>query len=364
MTLLLAYHGGEYILFAADKFSYNATNDVLDSLMDNRLILNSENFARFVEVTGRNSDIKILQIDEFKAVMVGGTGRLKLSTEDLFNQEKLVSKLKTIKQHDHLTVYYGEYQKENDRCILTRIVYHNGLISEQPFNFNNVGLFDFSEEIENVFFTEFHSKFYDAQTIKDKVKVLNDFYNRISNLYHSLVDGTPAIAVIDKEGFRLLQGNKESNVYIGTRDTWSTKDEQVNINSTQKVTATCTEWFGIGSTQVFDAIPQLAHRFLEVSIEGKVNVSGSATVRGQVRVGFSSDGGSNYTWFNGPDFTETSWTRKNWAFDYTGPKNTQILVNFEFRLCVDIGDGNMNEFYVRNPIIEKRSAYTYRDELP
>jgi len=202
MTLLLAYHGGDFILFAADKFGYDIMDESLDLLLDGQITLNSENFGQYVK--GTFPDLKIFQISESKMIMHGGTvGQLTIT--DLFDREKLLEKLRTLTDKKfHITVYFAE-RRESGECVLIKVTCHNGAISQIWINPGTIYIFSFSEEIEKIFLTQFKEQFWAAQTIEDKISILTDFYNKIHDLYHGLAGGIIQVAKVDKGGFKWLR---------------------------------------------------------------------------------------------------------------------------------------------------------------
>lgn len=201
--MIVSYTPDE-ILFASDTFRYYLKSDTVKAVLEHTLEINHKNFKEHIEKIEFNKP-KIHKITRNTGLIAGGDGRLNDVIQNL-NKRKNIPKqiMERLEQYDHeafwschvATVRKGKVQ-------LTSIFYKNGKITTKQHIKDNISLDSFAPEMKDIFFKKYVMQFYISNT-QEKIKILNEFFNEITELFNKLAGGNPKIAKIDSEGFKWI----------------------------------------------------------------------------------------------------------------------------------------------------------------
>lgn len=206
MTIMIVSYTPKQILFASDTFRYYLKPDTVKAVLEHTLEINHTNFKEHIETIEFNKS-KIHRITRNVGLCCGGDGTFSDIIQNL-NKRKSITKqiLKRLKQKqcDHkafwschvATVRKGKVQ-------LTSIFYKNGKITTKQHTKDNIEFSSFTPEMKDIFFKKYVMLFY-ISNIKQKIQVVNEFFNEITELFNNLAGGEPKIAKIDSEGFQWI----------------------------------------------------------------------------------------------------------------------------------------------------------------
>jgi hypothetical protein len=87
---------------------------------------------------------------------------------------------------------------------LTSITYKNGEIETKEQTTDNIWFDSFAPEIKEIFFKKYINLFYLAST-QEKIKIINEFFKEVTELFGGLAGGKAEIAVLNDQGFQWIR---------------------------------------------------------------------------------------------------------------------------------------------------------------
>lgn len=205
MTICITTFNPEQLVFACDQLTYHWKNNFLEDFFNGKIKFDHTNLKTYIKRVEK-SEPKIIQLNSHMAIMRGGDVKLNSVVEDLKKaniKQQIIQRLKQLNITPSIwECAIGQFTK--NKCCVEFISYHNGIIKTEQHIIGQT-INSLSQEIVDIFQKEYATNLFFAETNTEKIRILNQFFNKITELYDGLAGGTPIIAIINREGFKWLQ---------------------------------------------------------------------------------------------------------------------------------------------------------------
>lgn len=240
MTIIgVAFTPKETFCFS-DRLRYYLTENTAEDVLNHRLEIDHTNLKEHIESYETNAP-KIHKITKNIALVSGGDGRFTDIIEGLNTRKNTVTQiLQRLKRKGKLNAYWNCHIAQLGK--LTSIRYKNGEIELKEQTTDNIWFDSFAPEIKEIFFKKYINFFYLATT-QEKIKIVNEFFKEVTELFGGLAGGKAEIAILNEQGVQWIR-TQNFTTYASN---WC--PEKIETVSTTVYAWSSTDWTDILSLQ-------------------------------------------------------------------------------------------------------------------
>lgn len=247
MTVLVVSYTASEIVLVSDEFKYVLKNGVLGDVLSRKLEITHTNLNEHVERIERDS-FKIHPLTQNMALCCSGDTSFSDIIQDLNVCEdvsvQILARLQNKNLNAFWTCHIAKFNEQTGKAELTSIIYDRGTIKTKESTQGNISLDSFAPETADLFFKKYVMDFYISNT-EEKVKIIQEFFKEITEIFDGNAGGIPIIAKIDKDGFRWVSRPKLLPVqnFTNYSSTWC--PEKLETLSTTSVSWSSTDWTNV-----------------------------------------------------------------------------------------------------------------------
>ena len=210
MTIIIVSYTAQEIVLVSDSFKYVLKDGVLEDVLGHKLEITHANLNEHVERIERDS-FKIHPLTRNMAVCCSGDSSFGDIIQHLNVREDIPKQILARLENKKLTVFWtchvARFNEKTGKAELTSIVYDRGTIKTKEHAQDNISLDSFAPETAELFFKKYAMVFYVGNT-EEKTKVVQEFFEEITEIFQGNAGGIPTIAKIDKNGFHWVSTPK------------------------------------------------------------------------------------------------------------------------------------------------------------
>jgi hypothetical protein len=233
MTIIGAAFTPRGTFFFSDLIQYYLTENTIEDVLNHTLEIDHSNLKEHI-TSYKIAASKIHRITEKIGLVCGGDGRFSDIIEGLNTCEDTVAQiLERLKCKGKINAYWTCHVAQLDK--LTSITYKNGEIEITEQTTDTIWFDSFAPEIKELFFKKYINFFYLATT-QEKIKIINEFFKEVTELFGGLAGGKAEIAVLNEQGFQWIRSQNFTTYSLN----WM--PEKIETQSTTEVAWSQQAW--------------------------------------------------------------------------------------------------------------------------